>query len=99
MSTYVKNMQKRENGEDKEKVTPIAWVGQTMVNHGEDFENDSEFGQCLIALGHTNERISRFQDTYSTKAASSWLEGLERSIAQMKEYQVRIDPEPAADQF
>ena len=41
-------------------------------------------------MGRTNERIARIQETYVTKATSSWLEGLERSLAQMKEYQVSI---------
>jgi hypothetical protein len=48
MSAYVKTLSKREEVEDKEKVMPVAYMGTTMVNHGEDFENDSEFGRCLI---------------------------------------------------
>lgn len=41
-----------------------------------------------IAMGRTNERISRNQETYTASATTSWLESLERSLAQMKEYQV-----------
>lgn len=48
MTIYVKTLSKRNEGEDKEKTLPVAYLGSTMVNHGEDFENDSEFGQCLI---------------------------------------------------
>lgn len=48
MTAYVKTLSKRNEGEDKEKSLPVAYLGSTMVNHGEDFENDSEFGQCLI---------------------------------------------------
>ena len=48
MTTYVKTLSKRNEGEDKEKILPVAFLGSTMVSHGEDFENDSEFGQCLI---------------------------------------------------
>lgn len=48
MVTYVKAMSKRNEGEDKEKNLPVAYLGGTMVNHGEDFETDSEFGQCLV---------------------------------------------------
>ena len=32
------------------------------------------------------------QETYVAGATSSWLEGLERSLAQMKEYQVSYPP-------
>ncbi|MCJ1293472.1 hypothetical protein MMC34_005027 [Xylographa carneopallida] len=87
MSTYIKTLSKRNEGEDKEKMLPVAYLGSTMLSHGEDFENDSEFGQCLISMGRTNERIARVQETYTTNATTSWLESLERSLAQMKEYQ------------
>lgn len=39
-------------------------------------------------MGKTNERIGRIQETYVGNATTSWLESLERSLAQMKEYQV-----------
>ncbi|KAA6411830.1 MAG: hypothetical protein FRX48_03980 [Lasallia pustulata] len=87
MTAYVKTLSKRNEAEDKEKILPVAYLGSTMVNHGEDFENDSEFGQCLIGMGRTNERIARIQETYVANATTSWLESLERSLAQMKEYQ------------
>ncbi|TGO47256.1 hypothetical protein BOTNAR_0535g00080 [Botryotinia narcissicola] len=87
MTIYVKSLSKRNEGDDREKILPVAFIGQTMIQHGEDFEPDSEFGNCLIAMGRTNERISRQQDTYVVDATSSWLESLERSLAQMKEYQ------------
>jgi hypothetical protein len=48
MTGYVKSMSKRNEVEDKEKILPVAYLGQVMMNHGEDFEPDSEFGNCLI---------------------------------------------------
>lgn len=48
MTSYVKSLSKRNEVEDKEKVLPVAYMGQTMMTHGEDFEPDSEFGNCLI---------------------------------------------------
>ncbi|RDW88407.1 BAR-domain-containing protein [Coleophoma cylindrospora] len=87
MTTYVKSLSKREEIEDKEKLLPVGYLAQTMINHGEDFEPDSEFGNCLIAMGRTNERISRTQETYVVNATNGWLESLERSLAMMKEYQ------------
>ena len=106
MTAYVKTLSKRQEGDDKEKILPVAYLGSTMVNHGEDFEDDSEFGQCLMseyivdtlilqaksgaAMGRTNERIGRIQETYVANATTSWLESLERSLAQMKEYQVGL---------
>jgi hypothetical protein len=49
MASYVRSLSKRNEADDKEKVLPVGYLGQTMVTHGEDFEPDSEFGNCLIS--------------------------------------------------
>lgn len=49
MTIYVKSLSKRTDLEEREKALPIAFLGQTMTNHGEEFEPDSEFGNCLIS--------------------------------------------------
>lgn len=84
---YVLSMSKREKFQDKEQMLPVGYFGAAMSNHGDDFEPDSEYGQCLSMLGRANERIARMQETYCANATSSWLESLERSLLQMKEYQ------------
>ena len=50
MSLYVKALSKRNEGDDKEKRTPIAYMGGIMINHGEDFEVDSQYGRCLSSM-------------------------------------------------
>lgn len=47
-TVYVKSLSRRNDTEDKEKILPIGYLGQTMLHHGEDFEPDSEFGNRLI---------------------------------------------------
>ncbi|KAF2160683.1 hypothetical protein M409DRAFT_70226 [Zasmidium cellare ATCC 36951] len=84
---YILHTSKREKYQDKEQQLPVGYFGSMMVAHGDDFEPDSEFGQCLSTLGRANERIARMQETYCANATSSWLESLERSLVQMKEYQ------------
>lgn len=86
-NAYVLSMSRRDQGDKKEKQVPIAHFGSTMVSHGDDFEPESEFGQCLLSMGRANERIARLQETYCANATSSWLESVERSMIQMKEYQ------------
>lgn len=49
MSAYVKALSKRSEGDDKEMTLPIAHLGTSMVSHGEDFDGNSEYGQCLIS--------------------------------------------------
>ena len=47
MNIYMKAISKRAEIEDKEKTLPVAHLGGTMISHGEDFELNSEFGQCM----------------------------------------------------
>ena len=49
MNQYVKSISKRSETEEKDKNLPIGYLGKVMVNHGEDFEESSEFGQSLIS--------------------------------------------------
>jgi len=49
MNVYIKHLSKRTE-EDKEKTTAAAYLGSTMISHGDDFEPDSEFGQCLQSM-------------------------------------------------
>ena len=39
-------------------------------------------------LGRANERVGRVQESYVQTATTSWLDSLERSLTQMKEYNV-----------
>ncbi|KAH8164577.1 hypothetical protein CIB48_g3687 [Xylaria polymorpha] len=88
MNVYMKSLSRRgETFEDKEKGLPVSYLGRTMIAHGEDFDSDSEFGNCLIAMGRANERVAGIQESYVAHATSYWLEGLERSLAMMREYQ------------
>jgi hypothetical protein len=51
MNAYIKWLAQRTerlDDKEKEKGTPGSCLGRTMSVHGEDFEPDSEFGNCLI---------------------------------------------------
>ncbi|KAK4151842.1 hypothetical protein C8A00DRAFT_35511 [Chaetomidium leptoderma] len=88
MNQYIKWMGRHlEPSEDREKALPVGYLGRSMVSHGEEFQADSEFGNCLITMGRANERISAIQEGFVSDATSSWLESLERSLATMREYQ------------
>lgn len=47
MTVYVKSLSERAQGADREKMLPGGHLGSSMVTHSEDFEPDSEFGNCL----------------------------------------------------
>ena len=113
MNVYVKSLSRRTEGDAREKQTAISYLGSTMTKHGEDFEDQSPFGACLMSttpplytavavfreliplagFGQANERLARVQDTYASEATTSWLDASERSLAQMKDYQVRPAPQ------
>ena len=88
MSTYVKSLNKRTEGEGRDKNTPVGFLGQQMTRHGEDFEDGNAFGQCLASFGQANEKVARLQDIYAGQATDTWLAAMDRGVAQMKEYQV-----------
>ena len=89
MTAYIKWIGRRnELIDDKERGYPVAYLGRAMATHGEDFEQDSEFGNCLLSMGRANERIAGIQESYVDCATATWLDNLERSLAMMKEYQV-----------
>lgn len=48
MTVYIRALSKRNEGDDKEKPLAVGYLGGTMVHLGENFENDSEFGRCLV---------------------------------------------------
>ncbi len=56
-----------ESADDKENPFPASFLGRTMTAHGEDFQSDSEFGNCLIALGHANERVAAIKRRLSPR--------------------------------
>ena len=93
MNQYVKWMGRHlEPSEDREKALPVGYLGRTMAGHGEEFQPDSEFGNCLITMGRANERVSAIQEAFVGEATASWLESLERNLAMMREYQVSSAP-------
>lgn len=90
MNAYVKWLAHRDTllGE---KGVPTAVMGRTMITHGEDFDHDSQFGNCLIEMGRTNDQVANFQEQYTNDATKCWADSLERSVAMMKEYQVCVE--------
>lgn len=50
MNLYVQAFAKRRESDDRDKMLPGGHLGATMINHGQDFQPDSEFGNCLISM-------------------------------------------------
>lgn len=88
MNSYVKWLTHRDSLVG-EKGVPASVLGRTMIAHGEDFDRDSQFGNCLIEMGRANDQVAQIQEQYAQDATRHWSDSVERSVAMMKEYQVR----------
>lgn len=88
MATYVKSISKREDVETGTKQLPMGYLGTSMISHGDDFREDSEYGQCLIRFGVAGQRIAAEQERLVARSTETWMESIGRSLAQMREYQV-----------
>lgn len=47
MTTYVKWVGRRT--EDREKAFPSGQLGATLIQHGQDYAPESDYGNCLIS--------------------------------------------------
>lgn len=84
MTAYVKTLSKRNEGDDKEKSLPVSHLGSTMVRHGEDFEDDSEFGQCLISMPATS-------CSWASLTTQAW-DGRMSGSAEFKKHTLQMRP-------
>ncbi|KAK9477761.1 hypothetical protein V1514DRAFT_266370, partial [Lipomyces japonicus] len=87
MAIYVRNLSKRREFENQEKTSPIDIVGQNLASFGEEFISDSVYGQALVRLGVANQKLARAQEIYVDRINRNFIEGIEKSIAQFKDFQ------------
>lgn len=85
---YSKHLTKKIEAEGTEtgKVLPADALGLVFANHGDEFGNDSAFGQALVAFGKAQQQLANVTANYTDQLNSGWLSSLEKSIAQMAEY-------------
>jgi hypothetical protein len=73
MNVYIKSLSRRgETFDDKEKGLPVSYLGRTMIAHGEDFDPDSEFGNCLIGMCLGRASITPFLYPVRQPSIHSW---------------------------
>lgn len=86
-SLWMRSLSKKKEGHDKEKGTAIDLFGFALLQHGEDFSQESAYGQLLTRLGASEQKIGKVQESFHARVSESVLEPMERSLAQMKELQ------------
>ena len=74
------------HGEGLDTQTSYAQCLISKVDH--IFAKQTITLTIYLVFGRAEERLSRIQESYASEASSTWLESLERSLAQLREYQV-----------
>ncbi|GBE87306.1 hypothetical protein SCP_1005540 [Sparassis crispa] len=74
--------------EDSGKMLPIDALGVVMIQHGEEFGDDSAFGTSLVNLGRAHCKMATLQETYAMLFEENYIASLRRAEDEIKEYQV-----------
>ncbi|KAG9072519.1 hypothetical protein KI688_000290 [Linnemannia hyalina] len=84
---YLKAISKRVEGDDKHKGLAIETFGKSMSSQSYTIREGSPYRTALQRMGDAHQNIGAAQSELITRFESSYLDSLEKSQAQMKEYQ------------
>ncbi len=62
MTGYVKSISKTKEAEEKDRSLPVGHLGTIMMGHGEQFDRESEFGNCLTSAYHLSSTVDSLND-------------------------------------
>ncbi|KAA1466813.1 BAR-domain-containing protein [Dentipellis sp. KUC8613] len=74
--------------DDPDKFLPRDALGIVLLTHGEEFGEDSAFGQCLITLGRAHCKIATLQEAFALTLKDSFLSTLSKFEDEIKDYEV-----------
>ncbi|KAJ2936365.1 hypothetical protein H1R20_g728, partial [Candolleomyces eurysporus] len=72
---------------DADKFLPIDALGIVMISHGEQFADDSMFGNSLIKLGRAHSKVAMLQEAYALTFKDTFIASIERFRGEIKEYE------------
>ncbi|KAF7370320.1 BAR-domain-containing protein [Mycena sanguinolenta] len=87
---FHKNLAKRkDNGalDDAEKLMPVDALGIVMIIHGEEFGEDSPFGNSLVSLGRAHCKVAKLQEQFAQSFHDSFMASLVRFAEDIKDYE------------
>ncbi|EJD43005.1 BAR-domain-containing protein [Auricularia subglabra TFB-10046 SS5] len=71
------------------KVFPVEALGLVMINHGEEFGDESAFGQSLVKYGRAQLKLASLQADYAEAIQEGYISNVERTLAEISEYQAQ----------
>ncbi|KAF9997947.1 hypothetical protein BGZ65_006494, partial [Modicella reniformis] len=86
-NAYLKAISKRVEGDDKYKGLAIETFGVSMSAKSYTIREGSSYRTALQRMGDAHQNIGAAQQELISRFGGSYLDSLERSQAQMKEYQ------------
>ena len=73
----------------EDKMFAIDALGVIMIKHGEEFGEDSAYGQSLVGFGRAHCNIATFQESFAATFQETYLTSVRQSEDEIKEYQMQ----------
>ncbi|KAF8331993.1 uncharacterized protein EI90DRAFT_3123080 [Cantharellus anzutake] len=71
------------------KTLPAEALGLVMIGHGDEFGEESVYGQSLVKFGRAHCKIANIQEEFANTFTSTYVHSLEEQIGSIKEYQAQ----------
>ncbi|ORY04327.1 BAR-domain-containing protein [Basidiobolus meristosporus CBS 931.73] len=85
---YLRTLEKKKKGpEDKNKISPILSLANSLVAQGQLLPNESPYGQAMIRFGQAQEQIANNQLDYANNLREAYVNGLGNALNELKELQ------------
>ena len=70
-------------------VLAVDALGAAMIKHGEEFGEDSAYGQSLVSFGRAHCNVASLQESYALTLEETYLTAVRQSEDEIKEYQAQ----------
>ncbi|KAI0753691.1 hypothetical protein C8Q74DRAFT_1306365 [Fomes fomentarius] len=86
---YLMKKKLSEAVENEEKLLAVDALGVVMIKHGEEFGEDSAYGQSLVSFGRAHCNIASLQESFAATFEETYLTSIRQSEDEIKEYQAQ----------
>ncbi|KAF7795739.1 hypothetical protein EIP86_006906 [Pleurotus ostreatoroseus] len=73
----------------EEKLLAIDGLGCVMIQHGEEFGEDSAFGTSLVNLGRAHCQVAALQEAFALQFDDTFLASIRQAEDEIREYQAQ----------
>ncbi|KAL7278453.1 hypothetical protein ACG7TL_007451 [Trametes sanguinea] len=86
---YLEKKKLSEAVDHADKLLAIDALGVVMIKHGEEFGENSAYGQSLVNFGRAHCTIASLQESFAMAFEDTYLASIRQSEDEIKEYQVQ----------